>query len=116
MVGGSQTKVVLYHAKTCHLCERARGIVAEIRLQIPFELQEVEIDGDPELEERYRSGFRYSRSMASGPSSTTWIQMPFAANWAHKVDLRAPLASRDTTGSGCHKLSNPGARWRCLIG
>ena len=48
MVGGSQTKVVLYHAKTCHLCERARGIVAEIRLQIPFELQEVEIDGDPE--------------------------------------------------------------------
>ena len=54
MVGGSQTKVVLYHAKTCHLCERARGIVAEIRLQIPFELQEVEIDGDPELEERYR--------------------------------------------------------------
>ena len=54
MVGGRQTKVVLYHAKACRLCERARGIVAEIRLQIPFELQEVEIDGDPELEERYR--------------------------------------------------------------
>jgi len=47
-------KVIVYHAKGCHLCERARAIVAEIRREIPFELEEVEIDGDPELEARYR--------------------------------------------------------------
>ncbi|HEY8778109.1 MAG TPA: glutaredoxin family protein [Gaiellaceae bacterium] len=47
-------KVVLYHATGCHLCERARTVVAEIRQEIPFELEEIEIDGDPGLEARYR--------------------------------------------------------------
>ena len=54
MAALSEAKVVLYHAKGCHLCERARGIIAEIREQIPFDLEEIEIDGDPELEARYR--------------------------------------------------------------
>ena len=54
MAALSEAKVVLYHAKGCHLCERARGIVAEIREQIPFLLEEVEIDGDPVLEATYR--------------------------------------------------------------
>jgi glutaredoxin len=47
-------KVVLYHAKGCHLCERARRTVAEVRGETPFELEEVEIDGDPALEASYR--------------------------------------------------------------
>ena len=50
----SRAKVVLYHAKACHLCERARAVVAQIRQEVPFDLQEVAIDGDPELESRYR--------------------------------------------------------------
>jgi glutaredoxin len=50
----SKPKVVLYHGKGCHLCERARGIVAEIRQELPFELEEILIDGDPALEARYR--------------------------------------------------------------
>jgi glutaredoxin len=50
----SEARVVLYHAKGCHLCERARRVVAEIRQEIPFELEEIEIDGDPGLEARYR--------------------------------------------------------------
>jgi glutaredoxin len=54
MTGPSEAKVVLYHAKGCHLCERARKIVAQVRLEVPFKLQEVEIDGDLELESRYR--------------------------------------------------------------
>ncbi|MDX6402009.1 MAG: hypothetical protein QOF27_2615 [Gaiellaceae bacterium] len=49
-----EAKVVLYHATGCHLCERARKVVAQVREEIPFQLQEVEIDGDPELESRYR--------------------------------------------------------------
>ena len=50
----AERRVVLYHAQGCHLCERARKIVAEVREQVPFELKEVVIDGDPELEARYR--------------------------------------------------------------
>jgi glutaredoxin len=46
--------VVLYHAEGCHLCERARAILDRVRKDIDFELREVQIDGDPELEERYR--------------------------------------------------------------
>jgi glutaredoxin len=54
VTGPSEAKVVLYYAKACHLCERAREILALVRQEVPFELQEVEIDGDPELESRYR--------------------------------------------------------------
>jgi glutaredoxin len=54
MAALSEAKVVLYHAMGCHLCERARGIIAEIREQIPFDLEEIEIDGDPALEASYR--------------------------------------------------------------
>ena len=54
MTGPSEAKVVLYHAEACHLCERAREVIAQVRQEVPFELQEVEIDGDPELESRYR--------------------------------------------------------------
>jgi len=46
--------VVLYHAEGCHLCERAREIVESVRAEVPFELDQVNIGGDPELEARYR--------------------------------------------------------------
>jgi len=48
------TQVVLYGANGCHLCERAREAVTALRNEIGFELEEVLIDGDPELEARYR--------------------------------------------------------------
>ena len=47
-------RVVLYHATGCHLCERAQTILDELRTELDFELEEVAIDGDPELEARYR--------------------------------------------------------------
>ena len=47
-------KVVLYHAQGCHLCERALRVLHEIRQEIPFDLEEIEIDGDLSLEARYR--------------------------------------------------------------
>jgi hypothetical protein len=47
-------RVTVYHAAGCHLCERALEVVAEVRAQVPFELELVAIDGDPELERRYR--------------------------------------------------------------
>jgi glutaredoxin len=48
------TKVTLYHAADCHLCERARRVIEGVRADVPFELEEVDIGGNPELEERYR--------------------------------------------------------------
>ena len=47
-------EVVVYHAAGCHLCERALAIVQAARDELGFELREVAIDGDPELEATYR--------------------------------------------------------------
>src|SRR5205814_10119561 len=47
-------EVRLYHAVGCHLCERARAIVADARSEVSFELTEIDISGDPELEQAYR--------------------------------------------------------------
>ena len=47
-------QVVVYTAAGCHLCEAARRVVGAARDELGFELQEVAIDGDPELETEYR--------------------------------------------------------------
>ncbi len=47
-------RVVVYHAEGCHLCERALAQVRAFRDELDFELEEVAIDGDEDLEARYR--------------------------------------------------------------
>jgi glutaredoxin len=47
-------RVTLYGSERCHLCERARETITELRDELGFELEEVLIDGDPQLEARYR--------------------------------------------------------------
>ncbi len=47
-------KLLLYVGRDCHLCEIARTELARLRRELAFELQEVDITGVPELEERYR--------------------------------------------------------------
>jgi len=47
-------RVVVYHAEGCHLCDRARSVVASVRAEVPFDLEEIDITGDPELEARHR--------------------------------------------------------------
>jgi glutaredoxin len=46
--------VTLFHAQGCHLCERAREQLDELRLELGFELVEVDIGGDADLEAAYR--------------------------------------------------------------
>jgi glutaredoxin len=46
--------VVLYHAPGCHLCERARAVLDELRDELGFDLREVDISDDEELERRFR--------------------------------------------------------------
>jgi glutaredoxin len=48
------SQVVLYHAQGCHLCEKARRVVAELQGELGFDLREVDITGDPALEAAYR--------------------------------------------------------------
>ena len=49
-----RVSVRVYHAGGCHLCERTLGKVRALRDELAFELEEVAIDGDAELEARYR--------------------------------------------------------------
>jgi glutaredoxin len=46
--------VTLYRAEGCHLCESAERVLADVRAEVPFELREVDITGDPDLEDAYR--------------------------------------------------------------
>ena len=45
--------VTLYGKPGCHLCDDAREIVARVRAEHPFELQEVDVSLDPVLLREY---------------------------------------------------------------
>jgi glutaredoxin len=47
-------RVTLYRAEGCHLCESAQRVLAEVGAEVPFELEEIDITGDPALESAYR--------------------------------------------------------------
>ena len=46
--------VTLFHARDCSLCERARARLAELRAELGFPYDEVDITGVDDLEARYR--------------------------------------------------------------
>jgi hypothetical protein len=55
--GGGATptpRVTLFVAEGCHLCGAAIAAVEEVRRDVPFALEVIDIGGDPELEDRYR--------------------------------------------------------------
>ncbi len=47
-------RVTLYGRKQCSLCDTARAVLDRVRAELPFELEVVDIDSDPEVRERYR--------------------------------------------------------------
>ncbi len=47
-------RVTLYHSPGCHLCDDARDVLAAVGAEHPFELDEIDITGDDELESAYR--------------------------------------------------------------
>ena len=47
-------RVVVYRAAGCSLCERALEVVQEAQVELGFDLELVDIDGDPALEAAYR--------------------------------------------------------------
>ena len=48
------SEVTVYTARDCHLCARAREQLEQLRLELGFEVREVDIGGVPELERAYR--------------------------------------------------------------
>jgi glutaredoxin len=47
-------RVVVYTAPDCSLCERALEVVEQVRAELEFALEVVDIGGRPELEAGYR--------------------------------------------------------------
>jgi glutaredoxin len=47
-------RVTLYTAEGCSLCGPVRRRLEAVRAELPFEFEEVDITGVPELERRYR--------------------------------------------------------------
>jgi glutaredoxin len=45
--------VTIYGKAGCCLCDEARAVVASVRAQSPFELEEVDVSLDPRLNHRY---------------------------------------------------------------
>ena len=48
-----KAKVVIFSRQNCHLCHEAEKIVREVLLEISFELEVINIDGNAELESLY---------------------------------------------------------------
>jgi glutaredoxin len=71
---GSTRSVRLYHAAGCHLCESARRVLAQVQSEVPFELEEVDISGDEELETRYRE--RIPVVLVDGEEAFTYFVHP----------------------------------------
>ena len=43
----------MYSRRTCGLCDEAREVIRTVRREVPFEFEEVLIDGDDRLEHDY---------------------------------------------------------------
>jgi glutaredoxin len=76
--------VRLYGAAGCHLCGAALRVIEQVRAEIPFALEEIDITGDPELEARYRE--RIPVVVVGGEEAFTYFVHPDA--------LRRRLTSR----------------------
>ena len=47
------TTVTLYGRPDCHLCDEARAVLEAVRAEIPFRLEERDIEADDHLFRRY---------------------------------------------------------------
>ncbi|MBI4488425.1 MAG: glutaredoxin family protein [Deltaproteobacteria bacterium] len=46
-------QITLYTRENCCLCEEMKEVVREVAGEVPFEMEEVDVDGDPDLREKY---------------------------------------------------------------
>jgi hypothetical protein len=48
-------RVTIFSAEGCHLCDQALSVVRAAQAREPFEIEVIDIGGDPGLEVRYRA-------------------------------------------------------------
>ena len=48
-------RVEIYSKRDCCLCDEAKAVLDRVRAEVPFELVEVDIEGDAQLMERFRT-------------------------------------------------------------
>ena len=46
-------RITLYSRHGCHLCHEMRAVVAAVGRELPFQVEEVDVDGDPALAAAY---------------------------------------------------------------
>jgi glutaredoxin len=68
--------ITLYRARGCHLCDAAFEVIESVRREVPFELELVDIAGDPDLEARYRELLPVVE--VDGQRAFTWFVDPEA--------------------------------------
>jgi len=49
----SESKVILYYRKGCHLCEVVKESLTKLSRRAPFTWQEVDVDSDPDLRRQF---------------------------------------------------------------
>jgi hypothetical protein len=72
--GRSGHLVLLYHAPGCHLCEGARRVLRQVQDEVPFELEEIDITSNEELEQSYRE--RIPLVLVDGEEAFTYFVHP----------------------------------------
>jgi hypothetical protein len=80
--GRGNAEVIVYGAEGCHLCETALRVIDRVRNDAPFELEVVDITGDPDLESRYRE--RIPVVLVGGEEMFTHFVYP--GKLRHKLD------------------------------
>ena len=53
MSTSAMIRLTLYGRVDCHLCDEMRAVVDVVRQEIPCDLEEVDVDGDPTLAAAY---------------------------------------------------------------
>ena len=48
-------RVEIYTKRDCCLCDEAKQVLTRVRAELPFELAEIDIEGDPTLMEKFRT-------------------------------------------------------------
>ena len=79
-------RVTLYHSPGCHLCDDARDVLLAVRAERPFELSEVDITGDEQLETEYRELLPVVE--VEGGQRFCWFVPPDALR--HALDAQTP--------------------------
>ena len=46
-------QLTLYSRKDCCLCEEMKGVVRQVAGRLPLEIEEVDVDSAPDLQEKY---------------------------------------------------------------